>query len=492
MPGYLLLRSNKESGPYALEQLIAMGLKPYDLVWIEGKSAAWRYPGEVEELKPYASVVEEQPYDRFYKKTVSNTQQLGCAITEEIVKTPATQQNIEPRNMFSEKSIEHKVKKYISVTMPKLPTAPIESSVASNSEEKLAVPISQFQKQSDNVSYKEKASLEESLVLEEKYSMPLDDIKQLYVENLLNKKSKKSSKFKVPGNVVILVAVLAFFTLAITAGFFLTNGESKIFSQNETERQPQVIQHTSFTQNDETTNESLPVKNEIDKPTNSVTAGAAEKKQGSVAKRPTVPQTLSSTKLNNAKNTDDQSMPEAESSYSDAELETANSIIHATNSTSSNNNNNDAQPNNLPPPIVNNPPPASVKTESNSVVNTVEKATANPNITDAERIWTKKRIKKLLVVDDINYKTALLGGLKQVTASITNHSKFKIDMIIVELDYLKGNDNTVKTEKLYFKNVLPDTKVTLPAPNSTHGTKIDYRITLISSVELDYYYATAY
>ena len=65
---YLLLRSNKESGPYTLEQLVQLGLKPYDLLWIEGKSAAWRYPSELDELKLYAPTVEEQPYDRFYKK----------------------------------------------------------------------------------------------------------------------------------------------------------------------------------------------------------------------------------------------------------------------------------------------------------------------------------------------------------------------------------------------------------------------------------------
>jgi len=45
-----------------------MGLKPYDLIWQEGKSAAWRYPGEVDELKSFAPPVEEQPFDRFYKK----------------------------------------------------------------------------------------------------------------------------------------------------------------------------------------------------------------------------------------------------------------------------------------------------------------------------------------------------------------------------------------------------------------------------------------
>ena len=68
MTTYLLIRSNKESGPYTLNDLLQLGLKPYDLIWVEGRSAAWRYPSEVDELKEYAPIVEEQPFDRFYKK----------------------------------------------------------------------------------------------------------------------------------------------------------------------------------------------------------------------------------------------------------------------------------------------------------------------------------------------------------------------------------------------------------------------------------------
>ena len=68
MNQYLLLRDNKQTGPYTAEELAVKGIKPYDLVWQEGRSAAWRYPSEIEELKAFAPVVEEQPYDRFYKK----------------------------------------------------------------------------------------------------------------------------------------------------------------------------------------------------------------------------------------------------------------------------------------------------------------------------------------------------------------------------------------------------------------------------------------
>src|SRR5882757_1560771 len=81
MTKYLLLRDNKQSGPYTFDELKEKGLKAYDLVWIEGKSAAWRYPSEVEELRAFAPVVEEQPFDRFYKKpSQSNTSVTPAAV----------------------------------------------------------------------------------------------------------------------------------------------------------------------------------------------------------------------------------------------------------------------------------------------------------------------------------------------------------------------------------------------------------------------------
>ncbi len=72
MATYLLLRDNKQTGPYSFEDLKEKGLKAYDLVWVEGRSAAWRYPGEIEELSAFAPAVEEQPFDRFYKKPSQN------------------------------------------------------------------------------------------------------------------------------------------------------------------------------------------------------------------------------------------------------------------------------------------------------------------------------------------------------------------------------------------------------------------------------------
>jgi hypothetical protein len=84
---YLLLRDNKQSGPYTLDELKVKGLKAYDLVWVEGRSAAWRYPSEINELSAFAPAVEEQPFDRFFKKPANGKPEGAAAIT---VTQPAT------------------------------------------------------------------------------------------------------------------------------------------------------------------------------------------------------------------------------------------------------------------------------------------------------------------------------------------------------------------------------------------------------------------
>jgi hypothetical protein len=73
MSSYLLLRNNRETGPFTFDEIKGMTLKTYDLLWVVGKSAAWRYPGEIAELKSFAPAVPEQPSDPFEKKTSENT-----------------------------------------------------------------------------------------------------------------------------------------------------------------------------------------------------------------------------------------------------------------------------------------------------------------------------------------------------------------------------------------------------------------------------------
>jgi hypothetical protein len=69
MSTYLLLRNNQESGPFTIEEIKAMSLKTYDLLWIVGKSAAWRYPGEINEFKAFAPPLPEQESASLYAQS---------------------------------------------------------------------------------------------------------------------------------------------------------------------------------------------------------------------------------------------------------------------------------------------------------------------------------------------------------------------------------------------------------------------------------------
>ncbi|HEU4469769.1 MAG TPA: hypothetical protein VFR58_01680 [Flavisolibacter sp.] len=52
---YRILRNNKEQGPLSLEELLEYAPQPNDLIWVDGKSAGWRYPSEIEDLRKVAT-----------------------------------------------------------------------------------------------------------------------------------------------------------------------------------------------------------------------------------------------------------------------------------------------------------------------------------------------------------------------------------------------------------------------------------------------------
>ena len=53
MNKYFLLRENKESGPFSLDEIRNKNLQKSDLVWVEGLSMQWYHPAELDELKDH-------------------------------------------------------------------------------------------------------------------------------------------------------------------------------------------------------------------------------------------------------------------------------------------------------------------------------------------------------------------------------------------------------------------------------------------------------
>jgi hypothetical protein len=85
---FIVLRDNKENGPYTFEQLRELGLKSSDLVWVEGQSVYWLSPSQVPELRdfpldqvpekvepsPAATIVESIPVTETKPKNETATQ----------------------------------------------------------------------------------------------------------------------------------------------------------------------------------------------------------------------------------------------------------------------------------------------------------------------------------------------------------------------------------------------------------------------------------
>jgi len=237
MNNYLLLRDNKESGPFSLDDLIHKGLKAYDLVWIEGKSAAWRYPSEITELKPYAPAIEEQPQNRFLKKgPVAATANICNADTYN--KTTAI-----PKPRIRIKAEWSRIQAPVAAATTTPATAPATTPVAEKSStpqpavQSIATPVKQpapvtekpswedswLNWQQEQAAVKQAAKkapaytahnipaatrVDEQPVLETKFSQSLSEIKEKYAATILKAKGKAGelNKFK-SGIIAALLAI---------------------------------------------------------------------------------------------------------------------------------------------------------------------------------------------------------------------------------------------------------------------------------------------
>lgn len=443
MASYILLRNNKEQGPFTKDELLSKGLKPYDLVWIEGRSAGWRYPSEIEELKAFAPVVEEQPYDRFYKKT-SEQSASAKEETAVIVETVQEKPTIEQSNSSTEAltTADHQTiypSKRIYVTIPANTNKP----ATKPPEEKIIV-----EEKKIIIEEKPKPILkQEPVQLEEKYSQPLDEIKKQYVNTVLNKKQKPLSP--VFNEKIKLGAVALALLLSGTAVGLLIN------------RKPSAEKITAAT---------IPEQKVIN------TAAQIQEPIIETPKQETTPVTQKN-------------------------IETEKPIT----SSSQQNNKTIQQDNTLNEDVTINKKPAAetrniTKRESKSEETTIKQSNSSTitsakadNPTPSDRVirvdLNKPNLAKKINITASNYKKATFGGISNLEFTVSNNTAYTIDMVIAEVDYYTANKKIYKTETVYFKNIAPNGSQVQQAPDSNRGYEVKYRISLISSKELGIYTA---
>ena len=175
---FRLLRNNNETGPFSLEELLQHSLQPYDLVWIEGKCAGWRYPSELAILKPYLE-----------QNTIQNEQ------------APVLQKQTETTKEIM--NGEHE----ISIVETEQMTE--EHEITAEALEKKANEI-YLRVQAYNNQKEQQGNIPET-----KHSRSLEDLKQEYADWLHKKNHKtlysRKMNYIVPAILILLIGFASFF-----------------------------------------------------------------------------------------------------------------------------------------------------------------------------------------------------------------------------------------------------------------------------------------
>ena len=436
MSTYLLLRDNKQSGPYTLDEIKAKGFKKYDLVWVESKSAAWRYPGELPELKPFAPIVEEQPFDRFFKKPSQEKQSTTTSQNANISEAYMPKAEVIKSAALPQIAIETGNKKVYAV-LPSKKTATVDAGETSsyNPAKK------EFIKKEEPALFAAGSNFFEEKETEAK---PQQSIHQYQEKNFVKKHANPDRRFLQPA--AVLGCVLALLSAGIFIGLSINKNPSGSIPKNDA-TEKQIL---SVNKPDPQINISTPVSSAIPAQENSVAINKENKD-------------------NNTGNVVPQNQP--------TEQEKSIALINEKKKATRPKENAAADPLKIIPKRDN-------ITDSNSSGPQYTRREATHR-TDAinDKDFVKNSIGNLVSVSSNKYNVGTFGGISEVQLTVSNKSVYPLDIVMVEVQYVQANKKVFKTENIYYRNIRPGESIMQEVPKSSRGIKIQYRVALINSKE---------
>lgn len=483
MNKYLLLRDNKQTGPYTVEELVQKGLKPYDLVWLDGRSAAWRYPSEIDELRPFAPVVEEQPYDRFYKRSSSAQEHALHAVQQQdsakeiapVVQMPRsgsgkvyvtlpagfrpapTTQVVDTKTDLPKVEIKpvQKQEETTAVTGNE-ESAAVSEEAAKALEARAEALARSVQKAAEEAAAKKNAA---NKALEEQYGpKPADAVNKQTVpkdepqpvaqpvqfSKLINPDHPQDTVPVIPLNNsarkqrLLMRSIVAVCLLlgGIVIGMALTYSKSSSANQQALDQLVQRLQEREA--------QRLSAS-----PKTPATEETAQPPSGNIADEDAPPpdndqsltQPVRSTQLV-VREKEPATLPDKEPAISYQEKQ-----------------------------------PATMKVTPAVIT---EKEEPRP-MREAELSAAREKIYQMVQVAASPFQTGVLGGISNLYFTISNTSSFPLDQIELEVKYLGPEKRVVKVQRLIFNDIAANGQKTLEAPRTSRGVSIDYVVTKINS-----------
>jgi hypothetical protein len=413
-----------------------MGLKAYDLVWLEGKSAAWRYPSEIEELSSFAPVVEEQPFDRFYKKASPATS--APSSTTQIPVAVAVESQLQRSSPLSAG------KRIIYVTMPagKSPAReiPLQSAV------------------------RELTPTYARAAIEDYSAQPVAEQPTL-VDNLPHWRSPKTAlKTKAAPKtrafarfVAIGLCILALLAAGIFIGLSLN--KDTLGLQHKMEANTTPASSTSGATSD-VSPATLPIAHPTAQqlPASAVTSpSVSARREDPIVNTSTVPakpikKSQKSQKINETAAADRSAHGAVKYTTAPAPKDSATTAI---------------------------------PTMQREAVHRSDNAETNhttPAVADKEALRTA--LASQISVGANTYSVGTFGGISDLQVTVTNRSAYPLDLVVVEVQYVQANKKVFKTENLYFRGIGAGSALMLEAPKTSRGIKVQYKVMTINSREL--------
>ena len=427
---YLLLRDNKQSGPYSLEDLKTKGLKAYDLVWVEGRSAAWRYPSEIGELSAFAPAVEEQPFDRFYKKPAAasgplTASQPAVAASPEVTLTSNPFYSEDRRSVEDQSSTTRK--RTIYVTMPGGTAAPVtvretvREVVREAARPAAALPIDDY-------------AFSEPIMNQFDNSRGPGNNGDHAGE--LMPRSRAQHKAGILQPILIGVGILVLLAGGIFIGLSI-NRENPGFQRPITHTTASPLPVASVVSPAVTapqTQPENPTTTTQDRDHSALASGAVAGKTGKIAppkQKAIIPRSQAVQPVTTTPTTDSSAagIP----------------VIHRE---------------------------AARRTDAADNQEAADKGALKVNLASQVSVGANK------------YDVGTFGGISNLQVTVSNKSAYPLDLVVVEVQYIQANKKTYKTENLYFHGVGPGMALMQEAPKSSRGIKVEYKVTLINSKEL--------
>ena len=97
----------------------------------------------------------------------------------------------------------------------------------------------------------------------------------------------------------------------------------------------------------------------------------------------------------------------------------------------------------------------------------------------------QKNLKEYVSIKSNDYHIVAFGGIRNLQLTVNNDSKYALDNVLVEVQYLKPNDQFIKIENVSFKSVAPNASLTIRVPDTNRGMKVKYRIMKVESKEFN-------